>query len=54
MLEALANILVVVIFLPVAVLGIFVVIKFVSLVIAALLDWINDKRRELRHRKESQ
>ena len=42
MLETLANLLVVVIFLPVAALGVFVVIKFVTLVIAALLDWIND------------
>ena len=52
MIETLGNILMLAIFLPVAALGVFVVIKFLSLVIAALLDWINDRRYELRHRKE--
>jgi hypothetical protein len=53
MLETLANLLVVVVFLPVAALGALVVIQFISLVIAVLLDWINDKRREWRHQRMS-
>jgi hypothetical protein len=42
--EALANILIVIVFLPVALLGVLVLVRFLSLMVAALLDWLKDIR----------